>query len=364
MKKSATKRLPLASTSTPRGLLKEAAAPTPSRYAANPLPASVLTKPPGVIFLIQLLPASATKMLPLAPTATPRGLSKEATAPVPSANAADPLPASVLTTPPDVILRMRLLAWSATKILLLASMSTLLGRENEAPAPVPSANAADPLPAKVVTTPPGVTLRTRWLSLSATKALLDASMVKPQGPLNEAVAPVPSKNVAVPLPASKVTEPAGEILRIRLLPSSATNTLLTASVATSNGPINEALAPTPLAYVAVPLPANELTVPPGVILRTRLLAVSATNTLFNVSTATPRGELKEAPVPTPLAYAAVPLPANVVTTTCAPPRASAAAASSARSAAAPRCCHPPAAASLPRAPFPARARPGSAGRRR
>ncbi len=60
-------------------------------------------------------------------------------------------------------LRMRLFKKSATMTLPLLSTATPVGRLNEAPVPTPLANAADPLPASVVTTPPGVTLRMRWL---------------------------------------------------------------------------------------------------------------------------------------------------------------------------------------------------------
>ena len=56
---------------------------------------------------IRLLPRSATYTLPVASMATPEGSLKEAPAPIPSANVRDPLPASVVTTPPGVTLRMR-----------------------------------------------------------------------------------------------------------------------------------------------------------------------------------------------------------------------------------------------------------------
>jgi hypothetical protein len=62
--------------------------------------------------------------LPLLSTATPVGFLNEAPAPVPSANVFDPLPASVVTTPPDVTLRMRLLLLSATITLPLLSTAT------------------------------------------------------------------------------------------------------------------------------------------------------------------------------------------------------------------------------------------------
>ena len=55
------------------------------------------------------LPASATMTLPLLSTATPEGFLNEAPVPMPSANVADQLPASGVTTPPGVTLRMRVL---------------------------------------------------------------------------------------------------------------------------------------------------------------------------------------------------------------------------------------------------------------
>jgi hypothetical protein len=100
---------------------------------------------------------------------------------VPSANADDPLPASVVTTPPGVTLRMRLLPQSATITLPLLSTATPQGVMNEAPVPVPSANANDPFPASVVTTPPGVTLRMRLLRESATMTLPLLSTATPKG---------------------------------------------------------------------------------------------------------------------------------------------------------------------------------------
>ena len=79
------------------------------------------------------------------------------------------------------ILRMRWLPESATMTLPLLSTATPLGELNEAPAPVPSANVADPLPASVVTTPPGVTLRMRSLPQSATLTLPLLSTATPLG---------------------------------------------------------------------------------------------------------------------------------------------------------------------------------------
>ena len=127
---------------------------------------------------------SETKALPLASTATFNGLSKKAAPPMPSADAGaphevDPLPASELTTPPGVTKRMRRLLVSATSKLPIESKARPPGELNEAPVPVPSPNPCPPLPASVLTTPSGVTLRRRE-SLT-TKTLPDTSTATPFG---------------------------------------------------------------------------------------------------------------------------------------------------------------------------------------
>ena len=154
---------------------------------------------------MRLLLWSATNTFPLASTVTPIGALNCAAAPVSSTQPASPLPASVVTTPADVTFRMRLLLWSATKIFPLASTVTPVGALNCAAAPVPSANPAVPLPASVVTTPPGVIFLMRLLISSATKTFPLASTVTPYGVLNSALAPVPSVLPGGALPASVVT---------------------------------------------------------------------------------------------------------------------------------------------------------------
>src|SRR5262249_54056733 len=87
------------STATPTGPLSSAvpiAPPVPSAKPASPSPASVVTFPLGSIFRIRLLPVSATKTLPLASTATPRGPSNSAVPsgpPLPSTHPLQPPPA-------------------------------------------------------------------------------------------------------------------------------------------------------------------------------------------------------------------------------------------------------------------------------
>ena len=79
------------------------------------------------------------------------------------------------------------------------------------------------LPATVVTTPPAVILRIVWLPASQTKTLPEASTASPAGALKRAALPVASVAPVIPaLPARVVTTPAGVILRIVWLPVSAT----------------------------------------------------------------------------------------------------------------------------------------------
>ena len=72
------------------------------------------------------------------------------------------------------------------------------------------------------------------------------------------------------------TTPEGVILRIRLLVESPTYTFPDESTATPEGPLKVARIPLSLVDPGEPLPANVDTTPKGVILRIRLLSVSAT----------------------------------------------------------------------------------------
>ena len=67
-----------------------------------------------VIFLIELLPKSATNIFPALSTAILYGILNKALEPTPLANPAVILPANVTTLPFFVILRMQLLRVSAT----------------------------------------------------------------------------------------------------------------------------------------------------------------------------------------------------------------------------------------------------------
>jgi len=93
----------------PRGSLKLDAEPLPFAEPASPVPAKVVTAPKEVIFLIKLLLESATYTFPFASTAIPLGYEKLAAVPVPFEDPTEPLPATVVTTPADVIFRILLL---------------------------------------------------------------------------------------------------------------------------------------------------------------------------------------------------------------------------------------------------------------
>src|SRR4051812_28176972 len=98
----------------PLGLLICAVATGPSRYPAVPVPPTVVTTPADVTLRMRLLLVSATYTLPAASTLTPDGLLNLALDPVASVNPAVPEPASNVTTAPDVTLRIRWLFVSAT----------------------------------------------------------------------------------------------------------------------------------------------------------------------------------------------------------------------------------------------------------
>ena len=207
-----------------------------------------MTTPRGVTSRMRWLVWSATTITPLEGiTATPHGYAKLAVTPVPSANAWLPLPASVVTTPRGVTRRMRWLLLSATMIASLEGITaTPKGLLKLAAAPAPSAKPW-PLPASVVTRPKGVTRRMRWSFQSATTITsFEGITATPDGLLKLAAAPVPSAKAALPLPASVVTIPRGVTSRTRLLPKSATTTTPVEGItATPHGLLKLAAAPMP-----------------------------------------------------------------------------------------------------------------------
>lgn len=124
-----------------------------------------------------------------------------------------------------------------------------------AAAPDVTAQLCEDEPAKVVTVPPGVIMRTCALARSATMTLPSLSNDTPQGLLKAAAAPTPLEWAAEPEPASVETSPPNEIERILLLYLSPTTTP-TAETAMPEGPLKLAKFPAPSANAAVPLPAS------------------------------------------------------------------------------------------------------------
>src|SRR5262245_4620866 len=128
------------------------------------------------------------------------------------------------------------------------------------------------------------------------------------GPLSLADVPVPSTAPdveGVPVePASVLTVPIGGILRIALLPPSATNRLPLLSRARPPGPRNRASgrATALELFVRTRTPETVLTTSPrpvGTIFRIALSPESATYTAPPGSAARPRGVVNEAPDPVP-----------------------------------------------------------------
>src|SRR6267142_991245 len=152
--------------------------------------------------------------------------------------------------------------------------------------------------------------------ISATFTLPTASVATPNGRLKLAAAPTPSVLPPAPAdPANVLTTPAGVILRMVLLYVSDTYTLPALSVATPDGNLKLAAVPVPSALPATPAdPASVLTAPAGVITRIVWLYVSATYTLPAPSIAAPHGVLKRAAAPLPSALPVNPAdPASVLT---------------------------------------------------
>lgn len=100
---SVTYKVPEGDSAKPMGKPKLAEPPCPSDEPDVVLPANVLTNLPGEIALTMWLPESATNTVPVGDTATPLRVLKLASVPCPLANLLTPLPASVLTSPPGVI---------------------------------------------------------------------------------------------------------------------------------------------------------------------------------------------------------------------------------------------------------------------
>ena len=134
-----------------------------------------------------------------ASTATPRGLStlvSAASVALPGLGELPPLPATVLVTPAGLTLRSLLPPPSATSTLTpCASQDMCCGVKKEAEVPLPSLESAMALPASVPVVPAAVMLRMRLLdpdSLTRMSAPLGVTTIPP-GVVKVAPPPVPSE---------------------------------------------------------------------------------------------------------------------------------------------------------------------------
>ena len=180
--------------------------------------------------------------------------------PIPSTETLKPEPANVDTAPSGVTKRTRLLPPSVTIAFPKPSMRITRRGKNCATVPNPSRQPHIREPASVVTTPARVTMRILQPVYSATKRrLLNESNAALLGKLKAAKVPVPSIEIALPLPARVVAFPRSDKRRIRWLPWSTTARIPSANCATSSGFAKAAFVPTPLLKALDPDPASEVT---------------------------------------------------------------------------------------------------------
>lgn len=202
--------------------MKVAPVPTPLALPAAPLPASVKVRPPGDTALTRLFPESLTKAHPLAFAVMPWGLLKAAAVPTPSAYAAKPFPARVFTVP--------LRRFSARRALLPQSRMYRSPRDSSGAALMatgllkrararllPSTKPGTPTPpASRATAPLGSSRRTTWFPVSPMYANPVAFTSRPQTLLKEALEPAPLAEPTAPVPACVPRVPS-EGLRMRTL---------------------------------------------------------------------------------------------------------------------------------------------------
>lgn len=144
----------------PFGLKNVAMVPWPLLDPRMPLPARVDVKPVGVTMRIRFPECSLTARFPPEKMAMAIGQEKVAIFPAPSLDEKSPVPASVVTAREVDINRMRLFKQSATAMLPLARTATPKGSAKRADDPVPSRKPCTP-PAIVEEAPRGVTRRIR-----------------------------------------------------------------------------------------------------------------------------------------------------------------------------------------------------------
>ncbi len=131
----------------------------------------------------------------------------------------------------QVSARMRLLLVSPIYRVPVELTETPTGESKREEVPKPSRKdhaepgkkAVEERPAKVVTTPRGVIMRIRLLTVSVTKRLPEVDAKERWcGLLKLAEVPVPSAHAKLPLPAKVDTVPLGRMSLMRLLPLSPT----------------------------------------------------------------------------------------------------------------------------------------------
>ena len=218
------------------------------------------------------------------------------------------------TAVPSATLRTRLLP-SSTTYSVPRDTATSTGACRAAAVPVPSVEAATPLPHSVVTAPEARSItRILWLPRSATKAAAESPATSmPMGWLKAAALPTPSAHAAAALPASARTRPSTAARRTRFPARSVTRKCVALSTAMPWGALKVAAEPAPLAAPAELLPARVETSAPMVDTRRSLLPAASATTSEPVPgrCARPAGLLKEATVPRPSAQDALPEPARV-----------------------------------------------------
>ena len=315
---SATSRSPLVSKTRPKGWLNAAMATLPSVFP-GPAPARV---PENQLGSILHLPSRQALAVHLSPSSHLMAMGRWAQAPstTPQLSAVQTLPSSQLLAGPamhapalhaslvvhglpssqapvtaawlhplalsqaslvqalpsshcvdgGVSLRIRLLPVSTTRIEPSGSRASPLGARNLAANPLPSTQPVVE-PTRVVTPalgPANVTRRTVCAARSLTTRRPCPSTTTSHGRMKRAFASGPSTCANSP-PTSVVTVPSALIRRRRELPYSTTITRLWASIARPAGRLKLAALPLPSDLPALAPPANVLTLPLGVTLRTR-----------------------------------------------------------------------------------------------
>ncbi|MEA2442884.1 MAG: hypothetical protein QOJ12_176 [Thermoleophilales bacterium] len=231
------------------------------------------------------------------------------------------MPAAVVIVPSGATRRIRWFSRSAMRTLASGALATPFGVFSAAAVPGPPSpwKPANPSPARVVMVPSGATRRTRWLFVSTITKPPSLATARPIGSFScaEVAGPPSPLKPAEPIPATVVMTPFGATLRIRLLSLSAIRYPPSACSARSAGKLSCASVAWPPSppNVAAPVPATVLMVPSSAIRRTRLLFASAISTLPSPAITAAVGALICAAVagpPSPLKPCVVPAMVMIV----------------------------------------------------